>query len=135
MADEIKLCFDLFDKSNSGTITAADAATALRTLGKAPSAEELEELLNGASTVDLDTFQAMFGAAEAPNHDDVLEAFATFDVSNNGYIHINELKHLMKTLGEGMSDEAIANMETACEPDEDLQVNYALFVKKMFQEL
>jgi Ca2+-binding EF-hand superfamily protein len=135
MTDEVKMCFDLFDKDNSGSISAADAATALRTLGKAPSSEDLEELLNGATSVDLATFQAMHGAAETPDHDTVLEAFGTFDVNNNGYIPLSEFKYFMKTLGEGMSDESIAKMEEACEPDEDKQVNYSHFVKKMFSDL
>eukprot|EP00043_Microstomoeca_roanoka_P026147 m.10861 g.10861 ORF g.10861 m.10861 type:complete len:137 (-) comp6257_c0_seq1:539-949(-) len=134
-SEDVQLCFALFDKSDSGKISADDAATALRTLGKAPSSEELEELLGGASEVDLGKFTEMFNAAETPDFDTVREAFATFDVQGNGYIPLKELSHLMKTLGEGLPDSAVAALEKACEPDEDNQVNYTLFVKKMFQDL
>lgn len=65
----------------------------------------------------------------------VQDAFATFDVTSNGYIPLNELTHLMKTLGEGLPDDAIKSLERECEPDDDNQVNYMLFVKKMFQDL
>ena len=65
----------------------------------------------------------------------MLEAFSTFDVSNNGYIPLKELLHLMKTLGEGLPENAITALSNACEPDEDQMVNYSLFVKKMFQDL
>lgn len=134
-ADEVTLCFALFDKEDTGKITKEDAATALRTLGKSPSSEELEELLEGASEVDEEKFTAIYNQAESPDFDEVNEAFATFDVQNNGYIPLKELTHLMKTLGEGLSDDALAQLESECEPDEDNMVNYSLFVKKMFQDL
>lgn len=41
----------------------------------------------------------------------------------------------MKTLGEGLPDDALQELEQVCEPDEDNMVNYMHFVKKMFQDL
>ncbi|EGD83161.1 calmodulin [Salpingoeca rosetta] len=134
-SDDVTLCFSLFDKDGSGKIGKDAAATALRTLGKSPSTEDLEELLDGASEVDLAKFTAMYNAAESPDFDEVQEAFSTFDVSNNGYIPLKELMHLMKTLGEGLPDDALQQLAKECDPDEDDQVNYSLFVKKMFQDL
>lgn len=58
----------------------------------------------------------------APTIDDVMEAFSTFDTNGNGYIPLPELKHLMGTLGEGLSAENLEKMAAACEPDSDNQV-------------
>ena len=41
-SENVELCFSLFDKEGTGSISKDAAATALRTLGKAPSTEELE---------------------------------------------------------------------------------------------
>jgi Ca2+-binding EF-hand superfamily protein len=52
--------FKLFDPNNTGTISAADAGVALRTLGKPPSEEELQEMFGG-KPVDFGKFQAAVG--------------------------------------------------------------------------
>jgi Ca2+-binding EF-hand superfamily protein len=133
--EDIKLCFDLFDKSGSGKISTADSATGLRTLGKAPSSEEMEELLKGDKTVDFNKFKGMYNAAPTAEIEDVMDAFATFDMHNGGYIALEELIHLMKNLGEGLPDPILKQIEQAAEPDSDGQVNYRHFVEKMVKDL
>jgi calmodulin len=136
MADEdTKLCFELFDKDGSGNISAADCATALRTLGKAPSGEELEELLGGASTVNYAKFKEILDALPPPNFDEVMDAFSTFDTHGQGYMSLSELLHIMKNLGEGLSDAVLAKVKEAAEPDQDNQVNFRHFVEKMVKDL
>eukprot|EP00049_Salpingoeca_infusionum_P017223 m.352188 g.352188 ORF g.352188 m.352188 type:complete len:137 (+) comp16462_c0_seq1:400-810(+) len=133
-AEEIEMCFKLFDQGDTGSISAKDAATALRTLGKAPSGEDIEEYF-GTGSVDFATFQAAYGSAETPDIDAVKEAFSTFDMHNSGYIPLGELQHLMKSLGESLPDEIIAQMSEAAEADQDNQVNWNVFVNRMFQDL
>ncbi|EDQ91370.1 uncharacterized protein MONBRDRAFT_36266 [Monosiga brevicollis MX1] len=133
--EDIKLCFELFDKTNSGTITAEDAATGVRTLGKAPSGEEIEELLGGASSVDFAKFQELFNASPVADFDETMDAFSTFDSHSAGYMSLTELLHIMKNLGEGLSEDVLAKVKDAAEPDSDGQVNYRHFVEKMVKDL
>merc|ERR550514_242734 len=84
---------------------------ALRAIGCPPSEEMITELLAGRGTVDLAGFKEAAEQLEVPTKDMVREAFATFDTNSNGYIALGELSHLMKALGEGLSDEQIAGME------------------------
>jgi len=52
-----------------------------------------------------------------------------------GYIPLHELKHLMKTLGEGLSDSNIEKMANSCDVDQDGQVNYRHFCEIMMNDL
>lgn len=70
-SEDVKLCFALFDKSNAGSISKEDAATALRTLGKAPSSEELEVF---------NAFENRF-LSHTPSH---VFFFGDFQVSSSG---------------------------------------------------
>merc|ERR1712146_618980 len=47
---------------------------------------------------------------ESPSKEEVSEAFHVFDLHNNGYMHINELTQVVKTLGEGLNDTELAAM-------------------------
>ena len=46
-----------------------------------------------------------------------------FDVNNNGYIHIDELVHVLKELGEGLDASILEELKTDAEPDAEHQVN------------
>lgn len=51
-----------------------------------------------------------------------MEAFSVFDMHNNGYIGLDELKHLMSKLGEGLNPEEVEGMEKATAYDSEKQV-------------
>jgi calmodulin len=61
-------------------------------------------------------------AQPTPDFDSVLEAFSTFDMHNGGYMSMSELLHLMKSLGEGLSDKTLQQVQNVAEPDTDGQV-------------
>eukprot|EP00041_Stephanoeca_diplocostata_P004979 m.54208 g.54208 ORF g.54208 m.54208 type:complete len:135 (+) comp15491_c0_seq1:71-475(+) len=134
MTNYLPHCFDLFDKNGEGSIPAASLGPALRALGKAPSEEQVQEMLAGASSVNLEQFTAFAGQVEEPAKDDVMEAFATFDTNNNGYIALPELKHLMKSLGEGLSDAEIQGLVKVAAADDEDQVNIRHLVDQLMQD-
>jgi len=133
--EDITGVFTFFDKNNSGTITGADAGNALRTLGKAPSEEQLKELVGGKSKIDLSTFRDMVQKADDPTFDEVSEAFATFDTNSNGYIQLKELINLMKNLGEGLPQDVLDKLSVLAEPDADQLVNYRRLVDIIMKDL
>lgn len=73
----------------------------------------------------MNKFRDIFNSAPAPDFDDVLEAFSTFDSHSAGYMPVKELLHLMKNLGEGLPDAALAQVKELSEPDADGQVIFA----------
>ena len=60
---------------------------------------------------------------------DVFFTVQVFDEDENGYICANELKYVMTTLGEKMTDEEVDEMIKAADADEDGQISYEEFVK------
>eukprot|EP00039_Didymoeca_costata_P028116 m.20070 g.20070 ORF g.20070 m.20070 type:complete len:133 (+) comp6743_c0_seq1:28-426(+) len=128
---ELEAVFELFDKDGSG-IAPGDLGTALRTAGKMPSDEDVAEM-SGGGAVDKAKFLELCGKEETPKQSEVLTAFEVFDQQGGGYISLNELKHVMKNLGEGLDDSLLEKMSQACAPDSEGQVNIRHFVDVLFK--
>jgi len=58
-------------------------------------------------------------------------AFRVFDKDGNGFISAAELRHVMKNLGEKLTDEEVDEMIREADIDGDGQVNYEEFVTMM----
>ena len=54
-----------------------------------------------------------------------------FDKDGNGFITSSELKHYLTNLGEKMSDEEVEQLIKEADIDDDGQINYEEFVKRM----
>ena len=52
------------------------------------------------------------------------EAFKVFDKNGDGYISVNELRQVVTTLGEKMTDEELIEMLSEADCDGDGKVNY-----------
>lgn len=61
--------------------------------------------------------------SKADNDDELKQAFRIFDRDNNGIISANELKQIMSTLGEKLSDEEIQTMIEIADTDRDGEIN------------
>ena len=59
------------------------------------------------------------------------EAFNLFDKDKSGFIDAKELKSVMNTLGEKLSDEEISAMIKAADLDGNGTIEYEEFVKMM----
>ena len=64
-----------------------------------------------------------------------LEAFRVFDKERTGFISRTELKQVLVTMGETMTDEEAEDLlkETIVNPDGN--IDYMAFVKNLFQNL
>merc|ERR1711879_401121 len=59
------------------------------------------------------------------------EAFSLFDKDGTGFLSAAELRHVMTTLGEKLTDEEVDEMIRGADIDGDGQINYEEFVKVM----
>jgi len=130
LAEHCEAAFQLFQEG--GGIPAAQFGNALRAVGTTPSEEDVQELLDGAGTVDLAKFKESAEAVETVDKEMCTESFSVFDTNSNGYIALPELTHLMKNLGEGLDEASLAGMATAAAADSDGQVNIRAFVDVLF---
>ncbi|URE18824.1 hypothetical protein MUK42_10363 [Musa troglodytarum] len=68
---------------------------------------------------------------ETDSEDELREAFKVFDKDQNGFISATELRNVMISLGEKLTDEEAAQMIREADLDGDGQVNFEEFVKMM----
>ena len=59
----------------------------------------------------------------------MIEAFQIFDKDGNGHISAAELRHVMTTLGERITEEEANEMIREADTDGDGFVNYRVFFK------
>ena len=66
----------------------------------------------------------MRDCSQKDTEDTLREAFKVFDKDGNGYISSAELRHVMTSLGERLTDEEVDDMIKEADIDGDGQVNY-----------
>ncbi|XP_050316095.1 calmodulin-beta-like isoform X1 [Anthonomus grandis grandis] len=132
---EFKEAFMLFDKDEDGTITMAELGVVMRSLGQRPTETELRDMVNevdqdGNGTIEFNEFLQMMSRKmkDADGEEELKEAFRVFDKNNDGLISNIELRHVMTSLGERLSEEEVDDMIKEADLDGDGQVNYEEFV-------
>lgn len=58
------------------------------------------------------------------SEEEIIQAFQMFDKDNNGYISAAELRHVMSTLGEKITESDVEEMIREADIDGDGKVNY-----------
>jgi Ca2+-binding EF-hand superfamily protein len=64
--------------------------------------------------------QQRFGMTE----DSLKDAFRIFDKDDDGFISVEELRHIMQSLGEKMTDKELEEMVGEADEDKDGLINY-----------
>ncbi|XBW38193.1 hypothetical protein QEN19_003785 [Hanseniaspora menglaensis] len=114
---EFKEAFTLFDKDNNGTISKQELSTVMRSLGLSPSEQEVTDLmneidLNGNNSIEFSEFLTLMSRQlkQDDSEMELLEAFKVFDKNGDGYISSAELKHVLTSIGEKLSDAEVDEM-------------------------
>ncbi|XP_067935771.1 calmodulin-like [Watersipora subatra] len=136
---DFKEAFQLFDKDGDGRITSKELGTVMKSLGQNPTESELSDMINevdtdGNGTIDFNEFVVMMQKKQKSidnREEELKEAFKMFDKDGNGYISEAELKSVMSSLGENLSQEEIRQMIEEADKDGDGHVNYNEFVNMM----
>ncbi|XP_064601550.1 calmodulin-beta-like isoform X1 [Liolophura sinensis] len=135
---EFREAFTMFDRDGDGRITAKELGTVLRSLGQNPTEGELRDMINdvdidGNGTIEFDEFLRMMAKrqSEVDEQKDITDAFKVFDRNGDGFISASELRHVMTTLGEQLSDDEVENMIKEADVDGDGMINYEEFIRMM----
>lgn len=70
-----------------------------------------------------------FAPTESP--EEIREAFGVFDKDGNGCISASELKHVLMTMGEKLTQDEVEIMIREADIDGDGQIHYEQFVEMM----
>jgi calmodulin len=127
---EFKEAFALFDKNNDGEITSKELGTVMRSLGQNPSESELQDMINEVDTdnngtIDFPEFLTMMARKmkETDSEEEIREAFKVFDRDNNGFISAAELRHVMTSIGENLTDDEVDEMIREADQDGDGRID------------
>lgn len=63
--------------------------------------------------------------------EEIREAFGVFDKDGNGYISVSELKHVLMTMGEKLSQEEVDIMIHEADIDGEGHIQYEQFIHMM----
>ena len=135
---ELQDVFDQFDKDKDGKISGLELGNAMVSMGQNPTEEEINEMmrevdLNQDGKIDFDEFMILMTrrSPDTQTEEEVINAFRVFDKEGNGLIASSELKHIMMTIGDKMTEEEADEMVNEADIDEDGMINYEEFVRMM----
>lgn len=127
--EEIEDVFKVFSKN--GKVTASLVGTLVRALGKNPLQKEVDGWisdLGGADTpIDVATVKKYYNQKLPKPRDqerDMREAFKVLDIQGKGFINEAELRQIMCTLGEPLTQEEFNLLMTKCQKDDDGTIMY-----------
>ncbi|XP_042557368.1 calmodulin-like [Dipodomys spectabilis] len=136
---QLKKAFSLFDKDGAGVIKTRDVGTLLRSLGQNPTEAEVQDLLgqvdpDGQGTVALPVLAAVMasrGSVAVESKEEIREAFRVFDKDGSGFVSAAELRQVLTTLGEKLTDLEVDEMIREADIDGNGLLNYEEFVQMM----
>ena len=135
---ELQDVFDQFDKDKDGKISGKELENAMISMGQSPTEEEINEMMNEVDLnkdgkIDFDEFMILMTKRSPDNQteEEVINAFRVFDKEGNGLIASAELKHIMMSIGDKMTEEEADEMVNEADIDEDGMINYEEFVRMM----
>jgi len=137
---DLKEAFKLFDKDGDGSITWVELGQVMKQLGQNPSDDELKDMVNEVDkdrngTIDFHEFCIMMapklGDSQEVKDGELKEAFKVFDKDGDGKISAKELKLVMNSLGEQLTDEEVASMIKDADRNGDGEIDYSEFVYMM----
>lgn len=105
----------------------------MRSLGQNPSESELQDMINEVDadnngTIDFPEFLTMMARKmkDTDSEEEIREAFKVFDRDNNGFISAAELRHVMTSIGEKLTDDEVDEMIREADQDGDGRIDCTL---------
>ncbi|KAH9827074.1 calmodulin [Teratosphaeria destructans] len=107
----------------------------MRSLGQNPSESELQDMINEVDadnngTIDFPEFLTMMARKmkDTDSEEEIREAFKVFDRDNNGFISAAELRHVMTSIGEKLTDDEVDEMIREADQDGDGRIDCNTFL-------
>ena len=134
---EFKEAFAMIHKNkDSQTVTTKNLGLMMRALGMEPSEVELKDMINevdadGSGDIDFPEFLAMMARRQKRDElqAEVESTFQLFDLDKDGLIGPKELKEVMISMGEVITDEEIAQIMEEADPHKNGYITMEDFLR------
>ena len=137
---EFKEAFSIFDKNGDGAISREELGNVMKSLGQDPTETDLQDIINEVDAdrdgaINFQEFLIMMGRkmGKENRQEELREAFRLFDKDSSGRISTEELKSVMKNLGENVTDSMIGEMMREADTDGDGHISYDEFAQMMWK--
>ncbi|KAG5366604.1 Myosin regulatory light chain cdc4 [Yarrowia sp. B02] len=134
-----KDAFSLFDKKGTGKIPAEALGDLLRAVGQNPTLAEIDDLKQSIpAEFDYETFSKIVnrpsGFKSLGEPEDYIRGFQVFDKDSTGFVGVGEMRYILTSLGEKMSDSEVDELLKGVNVTRDGNVNYVDFVKSILAQ-
>merc|ERR1711936_552406 len=133
--NEIQETFGLFDTRGDNKIAASQLGDVLRSLNQNPTEQEIRKCgysQNPDARISFETFfpilQTISKNRILPSFEDFTEGFRVFDKEQNGTISSAELRHILISLGEKLTEEEVDQLLVG-QVDSQGNIQYEDFIK------
>jgi len=130
--------FELFDKKGDGTVSTKDLAQIFKSLALQADATKLKDWADEADeeatgALKWEQFKFIFESKLREDEDEreLKEAFRVLDKNNKGVIDVKDLKWILKSLGDDLTDDEIDDMIAETDTDGSGTVDYDEFHQLM----
>lgn len=141
--EDVKEVFELYDfwDGRDGLVDAAKVGDFLRCTGLNPTVAMVNK--NGGTKKFgekqykfeeiLPIYKAVSEETDTGTFADFMEAFKTFDREGQGYVAAAEVRHVLTTMGERLTDDEVTTIMKFTDTEEDLDGNiqYEKMIKKV----
>jgi calmodulin len=135
---EYRDAFDIFDVSKDGYITIKELAQVMRSINQEPTEVELRDMIGEVDydkdgKINFDEFLLLMNSknVEIDIEDEIIYAFQIFDKDGSGFVTSIELRQILGSLGNKLTEDEIDNMIYEADIDGDGYINYKEFVRSM----
>ncbi|KAH9519811.1 hypothetical protein Btru_070968 [Bulinus truncatus] len=126
--------FNLFDKKGDGTVSTKDLGQVFKSLGLQVEGQKLKDWADEADEdacgfIRWDQFKPIFELKLKEDEDEreLKEAFRVLDKSNKGVIAVEDLRWILRSLGDDLTDDEIEDMIQETDTDGSGTVDYEEF--------
>jgi calmodulin len=131
--------FNLFDRDRDGLVNTNQIGDLLRSIGFMVTQEQVQQIAEGVkkNVIELNDFKGLTNSVKAPlcPEQEMVDYFRVFDKNGDGTVQANELRHVMTSLGEKFTDQELDELITEADEDGTGNINYANFVKNMYESV
>ena len=135
---KIRESFTMFDVDGSGSITNNELKNIYNALGHEFTEKEVKDMMND---IDINqdgyiTFHEFLSLYKKNVHfkvqeEKLIEAFKICDCDGNKFVSFDELKRIMKEVGENLTDMQVRSMLKEVDMDGDDRINFEEFIQLM----